>query len=49
MKIVIFGAEAVGGYIGGRLAQAGDDVTLITRGEHCQAIDEKRQTLKFKL
>lgn len=38
MKIAIFGTGAVGGYFGGRLAQAGNDVTFIARGAHLQAI-----------
>ena len=28
----------MGGYFGGRLAQAGEDVTFIARGEHLRAI-----------
>ena len=38
MKIAIFGSGGVGGYIGGRLAQAGNDVTFIARGKHLDAI-----------
>ncbi|MCX6026595.1 MAG: 2-dehydropantoate 2-reductase [Chloroflexi bacterium] len=38
MRIAVFGAGAVGGYLGGRLAQAGQDVVFIARGEHLQAI-----------
>jgi 2-dehydropantoate 2-reductase len=38
MKIVIMGSGAMGGYIGGRLAQAGRDVTFIDRGHHLQAM-----------
>ena len=38
MKICIFGAGAVGGFIGTLLARADVDVTLITRGEHLDAI-----------
>ncbi len=38
MKIVVFGAGAIGGYIGGRLAQAGHEVTFIARGEHLRAM-----------
>ena len=41
MRIAVFGAGAVGGYIGGRLAQAGIDVSFIARGEHLQAMKEK--------
>ena len=38
MRIAIFGTGAVGGYFGGRLAQAGEDVVFIARGEHLQAL-----------
>jgi len=41
MRICIFGAGAVGGYFGGRLAQAGNDVTFIARGNHLEAIQTK--------
>ena len=46
MKIAIYGAGAVGGYFGGRLAQAGLDVHFISRGEHLAAI--KRDGLKVE-
>lgn len=38
MKFAVVGAGGVGGYFGGRLAQAGEDVTFIARGEHLAAI-----------
>lgn len=38
MKIAIFGAGGVGGYFGARLAQAGEEVVFIVRGEHLRAI-----------
>ena len=38
MRIAVFGAGGVGGNIGGRLAQAGTDVTFIARGEHLRAM-----------
>ena len=38
MRIAIFGSGGVGGYFGGRLAQAGEDVTFIARGAHLRAI-----------
>jgi 2-dehydropantoate 2-reductase len=41
MRIAVFGAGAVGGYFGGRLAQAGLDVSFIARGKHLQAIKKK--------
>ncbi len=40
MRIAVFGTGGVGGYFGGRLAQAGEDVTFIARGEHLRAIRE---------
>ena len=40
MRIAIFGAGGIGGYLGGRLSQAGEEVVLIARGEHLQAIKE---------
>jgi 2-dehydropantoate 2-reductase len=38
MRFVIYGAGAIGGGIGARLVQGGQDVTLIARGEHYAAI-----------
>jgi 2-dehydropantoate 2-reductase len=38
MRIAVYGAGGVGGYFGGRLAQAGADVHLIGRGGHLQAL-----------
>ncbi len=38
MRIVVFGAGGVGGYFGGRLAQAGEDVTFIARGTQLHAL-----------
>ncbi len=38
MKIAVLGAGAVGSYYGGRLAEAGHDVTLIGRAAHVAAI-----------
>jgi 2-dehydropantoate 2-reductase len=40
MKIAIFGSGSVGGYFGGRLAQAGEQVIFIARSEHLRAIQE---------
>ena len=40
-KIAVMGAGGMGGYIGGRLAQAGRDVTFIARGQHLQAMQQK--------
>lgn len=41
MRIAVFGAGAVGGYFGGRLAQAGEEVIFIARGEHLRAIRDR--------
>ena len=41
MRIVIFGTGGVGGYFGGRLARAGEDVTFIARGEHLRALRDR--------
>ena len=38
MRIAIFGVGGVGGYFGGRLAQAGEEVVFIARGEHLRAL-----------
>src|SRR5258706_3380340 len=38
MRIAIFGSGGVGGYFGGRLALAGNDVTFIARGGHLRAL-----------
>jgi 2-dehydropantoate 2-reductase len=40
VRIAIMGSGGVGGYIGGRLAAAGTDVTFIARGAHLAAIRE---------
>ena len=58
MRICIYGAGAIGGLIGARLAQAGEDVTLIARGPHLAAMrehglrlltDDKEATLRPKM
>ena len=41
MRFAIFGVGAVGGYFGGRLAQAGEDVTFIARGDHLKILRTK--------
>lgn len=38
MKILIYGTGGIGGYFGGRLANAGNSVSFIARGNHLQAI-----------
>jgi 2-dehydropantoate 2-reductase len=41
VKIAIFGAGAIGGYMGAKLALAGADVTLIARGPHLAAMQAR--------
>src|SRR5499427_11091304 len=41
MRIAVYGAGGVGGYFGGRLAQAGAQVHFIARGAHLQALRER--------
>ena len=38
MRICIFGAGAIGGFLGAELALAGEDVTLVARGPHLAAM-----------
>jgi 2-dehydropantoate 2-reductase len=40
MKIAVMGSGGVGGFIGGRLAHAGCDVSFIARGAHLEAMRE---------
>jgi len=40
MRIAMFGTGGAGGYFGARLAQAGEHVIFIARGEHFRAIRE---------
>ncbi|MCZ6557133.1 MAG: 2-dehydropantoate 2-reductase [SAR324 cluster bacterium] len=41
MKIAIMGAGGVGGFYGGRMAKAGEDVVLIARGAHLNALQSR--------
>ena len=45
MKVCIFGAGAIGGYMGVKLAKASADVSLVARGPHLAAMQEKGLTL----
>ncbi len=45
MKICVFGAGAIGGYIGCSLSKAGANVSLIARGPHKEAIEKNGLTL----
>jgi 2-dehydropantoate 2-reductase len=46
MRVVVLGAGAVGGVVGGRLHQAGHDVTLVARGAHFEALSARGLTLE---
>ena len=45
MKVAIFGAGAIGGMMGVKLAQAGADVTFIARGPHLAAMQANGVTM----
>jgi 2-dehydropantoate 2-reductase len=45
VKICVFGAGAIGGYLGGMLARAGCEVSLVARGPHLAAIQKNGLTL----
>ena len=46
MKIAFVGAGGVGGFFGGRLANAGYDVSFIARGAHLEAMREHGLTIE---
>jgi 2-dehydropantoate 2-reductase len=41
MRVAVIGSGGVGGFVGGRLARAGHDVTFLARGEHLRALRER--------
>jgi 2-dehydropantoate 2-reductase len=45
MKICVFGAGAIGGYVAAKLAIAGHEVSLVARGAHLEAIKKNGLTL----
>ena len=46
-KICVFGAGAIGGYIGARLAHKAEaDISLVARGPHLAAMEANGLTLK---
>src|ERR1700691_133878 len=46
MRFLIVGAGAIGAYIGARMTQAGFDVTLVARGPHLRAMQERGVEVK---
>src|SRR5229473_7761417 len=49
MRFLVLGAGAVGGYFGGRLAEAGRDVTFLVRGPRAAVLAEHGLTVKSPL
>jgi 2-dehydropantoate 2-reductase len=49
MRIAVMGSGGVGGYVGGRLAASGQDVTFVARGAHLAAIREHGLALRSAL
>jgi 2-dehydropantoate 2-reductase len=49
MRIAVIGAGGTGGYFGGLLARAGEDVTFIARGTHLEALRARGLTLESRL
>lgn len=49
MRILIMGSGGVGGYFGGRLAAAGNDVSFVARGSHLAAMLENGLLLDSQL
>ena len=47
MRICIYGAGAIGGYLGAQLSLAGEDVSLIARGPHLEAM--RRDGLRLRI
>lgn len=49
MRIAVMGTGGTGGYFGGLLAKAGEDVTFIARGTHLEAIRKNGLAIKSVL
>jgi 2-dehydropantoate 2-reductase len=49
MRIAMMGSGGIGGYIGARLAQSGEDVVFIARGAHLEAMRRSGLRLKSQL
>ncbi|MFB6114404.1 MAG: ketopantoate reductase family protein [Halodesulfurarchaeum sp.] len=46
MEFAVFGAGGIGAYLGARLADAGEDVHLIARGDHLEALQQNGTTVE---
>lgn len=49
MRIAVLGTGGTGGYFGGLLARAGEDVTFLARGKHLDAIEQRGLVVKSRL
>jgi len=49
MRIAVMGTGGVGGYFGGRLAQAGEDVTFVARGANLDALRTRGLTVQSRV
>ncbi|MGZ7036111.1 MAG: ketopantoate reductase family protein, partial [Ilumatobacteraceae bacterium] len=47
MRVIIYGAGAVGSVIGGRLRQGGAEVVLVARSAHAAALRESGLSLRM--
>jgi 2-dehydropantoate 2-reductase len=49
MRVTVMGSGGTGGYFGGLLARAGEDVTFVARGAHLQALRKNGLTVRSRL
>ena len=49
MRVIVMGSGGTGGYFGGLLARAGEDVTFVARGAHLEAIRANGLTVRSRL
>jgi 2-dehydropantoate 2-reductase len=46
VKVCVYGAGAIGGYLAGRLAKGGADLSVVARGPHLQAVRAEGLTVR---
>jgi 2-dehydropantoate 2-reductase len=49
MRVTVMGSGGTGGYFGGLLARAGEEVTFVARGAHLEALRTKGLTVRSRL
>jgi 2-dehydropantoate 2-reductase len=49
MRIAVMGTGGTGGYFGGLLAKAGEDVAFVARGFHLEVIRSRGLTVKSQI